>query len=131
MSTGGGKILIIDEEGFCRICSAILEAVGYGIETLSTAMTSNATLSSRLKKNDIGLIITSYPHSVSLLKEIRKRKIPSFVLSDKVDEELMAELDGLHNSFCMIKPIDYGKFRTMVKQLMDSHQTTKAGYSIV
>src|SRR3990172_1707826 len=100
MPAAGKKILIIDEEGFGRICAALLEPMGYGIETF----THTINLSSRLKQNDIGLIITSYPYGRSLVNEIKKRKIPSFILSDNVDGRLMSVLDGLYNAYCMIKP---------------------------
>ena len=89
MPAGEKKILIIDEEGFARICAALLEPVGYGIETFTHTMTNSETLSSRLKQNNIGLIITSYPYGRSLLNEIKKRKIPSFILSDNIDGRLM------------------------------------------
>ncbi|MCL4490821.1 MAG: hypothetical protein M1510_02805 [Nitrospirae bacterium] len=56
------KILIIDEAGFSRICSAILEFEGYGIET-TTDFDSAQT---RLGVSEFGLIITSYPYGNSL-----------------------------------------------------------------
>jgi len=131
MPAGEKKILIIDEEGFARICAALLEPVGYGIETFTHTMTNSETLSSRLKQNDIGLIITSYPYGRSLLNEIKKRKIPSFILSDNIDGRLMKVLDGLYNAYCMIKPIDYEKFRALVIQIMGSHFAAKTGYVLV
>jgi hypothetical protein len=125
------KILIIDEEGFCRICSALLETIGYGIETLTHSMTTGERLSLRLSRKDIGLIITSYPYGNLLLNEIKKRKIPSFILSDTVDGKLMSVLDGLHSSYCMIKPLDYEKFRTAVKEMMSGNFSAQAGYLLV
>jgi hypothetical protein len=65
------------------------------------------------------------------LSEIKKRKIPSFILSDNIDGRLMSVLDGLHNAYCMIKPIDYEKFRALVTQIMGSHFAAKAGYVLV
>jgi len=131
MAAGGKKILIIDEAGFGRICAALLEPVGYGIETFTHTITNSGNLSSRLKQNDIGLIITSYPYGSSLLNEIKKKKIPSFILSDNVDGRLMSVLDGLHNAHCMIKPIDYEKFRALVIQIMGSHFAARSGYVLV
>jgi hypothetical protein len=65
------------------------------------------------------------------LNEIKKRKIPSFILSDNVDGRLMSVLDGLYNAYCMIKPIDYVKFRALVIQIMGSHFAARAGYVLV
>jgi hypothetical protein len=131
MPTSRKKILIIDEEGFCRICSALLETIGYGIETLTHTMTTGEHLSLRLSQKDIGLIITSYPYGHLLLNEIKKRKIPSFILSDTVDGKLMSVLNGLYSSYCMIKPLDYEKFRSVVKEVMSGNFSAQAGYLLV
>ncbi len=130
MPAGGKKILIIDEEGFCRICSALLEAAGYGIETLPHPMTNSEKLSSRLDQN-IGLIITSFLHDDYLMKEIKKRRVPSLILSTNIDKKLMRILDSLHSSYCMIKPIDYDKFRSLVQIVMSGNLEAQKGFSIV
>jgi len=126
----GKKILIIDEDRFCRICSALLEAAGYGIETFLHPLTNSEKLLSRLDQN-IGLIITSFPYDDLLLKEIKKRKIPSLILSDNIDRRLMRILDSMHSSYCMIKPIDYEKFRSMVQIVMSGNFIAQEGFSIV
>ena len=130
MPAVGKKILIIDEDRFCRICSALLEAAGYGIETFLHPLTNSEKLLSRLDQN-IGLIITSFPYDDLLLKEIKKRKIPSLILSDNIDRRLMRILDSLHSSYCMIKPIDYDKFRSMVQIVMSGNFIAQEGFSIV
>lgn len=130
MPTGGKKILIIDEERFCRICSVLLESAGYRIETIFLPMTNSENLSLQLDQN-IGLIITSFPHDDFLVTEIKKRKIPSLILSDKIDRKLMRILDSLHSSYCMIKPIDYENFRAMVQKVMGSNLLAQHGFSIV
>jgi len=130
MPAVGKKILIIDEDGFCRICSALLEAAGYGIETFPHPLTNSEKLLSRLDQN-IGLIITSFPYDDLLLKEIKNRKIPSLILSDNIDRRLMRILDSLHSSYCMIKPIDYEKFRSMVQIVMSGNLIAQEGFSIV
>jgi hypothetical protein len=130
MPAFGKKILIIDEDRFCRICSAVLEPAGYGMETFLHPLTNSEKLLSRLDQN-IGLIITSFPHDNLLLKEIKKRKIPSLILSDNIDGRLMRILDSLHSSYCMIKPIDYEKFRYMVQIVMSGNFIAQEGFSIV
>jgi DNA-binding NtrC family response regulator len=121
------SILIIDEYGFSKICSAILERVGY--ETDTASLTNE--LSSKLNDEAVGLIVTSYPYSVSLFDEIKKRNIPTIILSDDIDGKLIDILDNLSNSFCMIKPIDYDKFKYLVKQVISGDITSKGGYSLV
>jgi DNA-binding NtrC family response regulator len=121
------NILIIDEYGFSKICSAILERVGYETDTASL---SNE-LSSKLNDDAVGLIVTSYPYSVSLIDEIKKRNIPTIILSDDIDGKLIDILDNLSNSFCMIKPIDYDKFKHLVKQVISGDITAQGGYSLV
>jgi len=130
MPAVGKKILIIDEDRFCRICSALLEAAGYGIETFLHPLTNSEKLLSRLDKN-IGLIITNFPLDNLLLKEIKKRKIPSLILSDNIDRRLIRILDNLHSSYCMIKPIDYEKFRSMVQIVMSGNFIAQEGFLIV
>ena len=121
------SILIIDEYGFSKICSAILERVGYETNTASLAN----ELSSKLNDEAVGLIVTSYPYGVSLFDEIKKRNIPTIILSDDIDGKLIDILDNLSNSFCMIKPIDYDKFKYLVKQVISGDITSQGGYSLV
>ena len=131
MPASRNKILIIDNKGFCRICYALLKVVGYGMETCTYTMTNGKNLLSRIKDKKIGLIVTSYPYSHFLLPDIKKSRIPIIILSDNIDRRLMSALAGLSNSYCMIKPIDYQKFRGLVVQIMDGYSGAKKGFSIV
>ena len=121
------SILIIDEYGFSKICSAILQRVGYETNTASLA----GGLPSTLNDDAVGLIVTSYPYGVSLFDEIKKRNIPTIILSDSIDEKLIDILGNFGNSFCMIKPIDYDKFKFTVKQAVERSLQFEKGYSIV
>jgi DNA-binding NtrC family response regulator len=89
------RILLIDETGFCRICSAILGAEGFCTHTLSNAGKFHALLD---KSNDFGLIVTSYPYGLTLFEAMRKRSIPTLILSDHIDTELLRVLEGFENS---------------------------------
>jgi hypothetical protein len=131
MPTCGKRILIIDNKGFCNICYALLKVVGYGMETSTYTMTNGKNLLSRLNNKKIGLIVTSYPYSHFLLPDMKKSGIPFIILSDSIDNTLMRALAGLSNSYCMIKPIDYQKFRGLVMQIMDGYSDAKKGFSIV
>jgi DNA-binding NtrC family response regulator len=121
------KILIIDEAGFSRICSALLESEGYYAETVSDI----GQLGKRLDNDEFLMVIASYPFSAFYFNEIKKRSIPSIILSDHVNSDLISMLEGFNNSFCMIKPLDYHKFRAVVKQVMSGDMNIRGGCTIV
>ncbi len=112
------KILIFDEAGFSRICSAILEKEGYGTNSIADVHQCIPDLN----YNEIGLVITSYPYGAPLLEKLKEKRIPIIVLSDHMSGDLMSKLDSFDKSLshCMIKPLDYHKFRTLVNQTMKS-----------
>ncbi|MEW6116800.1 MAG: DNA-binding response regulator [Nitrospirota bacterium] len=122
------KILIIDEAGFSRICSAILEFEGYTIQTASDLDSAAMPFSS----HEFGLIITSYPYGVCCFDAIKQKNISTIILSDHINGELINILEGFNHSYCMIKPLDYQKFRVLVKQVMSGDLSTiHGGYNIV
>ncbi len=130
MPAGNKKIFIIDEAGFSRICSAILEIIGYGTDTVSHLNDMN-DLPTKLNNDNVDLIVTSYPYGAFLFDEIKKRNIPTIILSDNIDGKLISILDDFNNSYCMIKPLDYDKFKVLVKQVISGEVTAQGGYSIV
>ncbi|HDL21335.1 MAG TPA: DNA-binding response regulator [Nitrospirae bacterium] len=123
----GKRILILDEVGFSRICFAILEFEGYRAETIANL----DNLATRLNNEEFGLIITSYPFGLFLFDEIKRRNVPIIILSDHINRDLINILEGFANSYCMIKPLDYQKFRSLVKQVMDGNLNIQGGYNLV
>lgn len=121
------KILIIDETGFSRICSAILEFEGYNTETVTDFENHPAGFNN----GHFRLIITSYPYGSYFLDEIRSKNIPTIILSDNINGDLINILEGMDNSYCMIKPLDYQKFRYLVRQVMNGDLSVHGGYNIV
>jgi hypothetical protein len=122
------KILIIDEYGFSRVCSAILgEIAGFETDMISHA----DDLPSKLNNNKLRLIVTSYPYGIFLFDEIKRRNIPTIILSDNIDGKLITILNDFNNSYCMIKPLDYDKFKTLVTQVINGEPTAQGGCSIV
>lgn len=122
------QILIIDEHGFSRICSAILEEiVGYETDVVSDAN----ELPSKLSNSELKLIVTSYPYGAFFFDEIRKRKIPTIILSDNIDGRLIDMLNDFQNSYCMIKPVDYEKFKALVRQVVSGEPLARGGSCIV
>jgi DNA-binding NtrC family response regulator len=124
METLKKKILIVDETRFSRICSAILEKEGY--ET--SAVTDIREVGSKFNYGAYELLVTSYPFCTVILEDLMQVAIPTIILSDHMNRDLMKTLDHLGNtlSHCMIKPIDYNKFRTIVKQVL-SDRSAGAG----
>lgn len=121
------KILIVDEERFSRICSAILGTAGYGTDVIS----HDDQLQNRLENGDIHLIVTSYPFGAFLFNKIRGRNIPTILLSDNVDGDLIDILKHCDNVYCMIKPLDYDHFKKLVNQVVSGDITAQGGYSLV
>ncbi len=114
------KILILDEAGFSRICAAILEKEGFG----TNAVSDIRQLGSNVNYKDFGLVITSYPYGAVLLEKLISTKVPTIILSDYMNRDLMATLDHFDKkiSHCMIKPLDYHKFRSLVNETMKSSE---------
>jgi DNA-binding NtrC family response regulator len=121
----GKRILIVDESGFSRVCSALLEFEGYGAKTVTCVEDLDNWL------DDYGLIITSYPYGSFLFSELGKMEIPVIILSDHINRDLITVLEGFKNSYCMIKPLDYQKFRSLVRQVMCGASEAVRGYNIV
>ncbi len=125
METTKKKILIVDETRFSRICSAILEKEGY--ETSS--VTDVSQVDSKFNYHDYELLVTSYPFCTVILEDLVDVGIPTIILSDNMNRDLMTTLDRLGKtlSHCMIKPIDYNKFRTIVKMVLSSDRAAGTG----
>jgi DNA-binding NtrC family response regulator len=121
------KILIVDEHRFSRICSAILMSGGYKTDVVS----HTDDLSEKLVSGSICLIVTSYPFGAALFELLQKKKIPIIILSDGIDERLMNILSNFQNSCCMIKPVDYDRFKIMVKRAVEGSFGFERGYTIV
>jgi hypothetical protein len=86
-----------------------------------------------LNDTDYGLVITSYPFGSLFFEEIRKKSIPAIILSDHINRDLIKALEDFDTSYscCMIKPLDYEKFRTVVKQVICGEANIRGEYSIV
>lgn len=120
-------ILIIDEAGFSRVCSAILEAEGYRAATIAHESPEPQAVC----KDDVGLVITSYPYGSRFFDDLCRFSLPIIVLTDHISKDLISALEGFENSICMIKPLDYTKFTSVVRQMMNGTYGSQGGYSIV
>ena len=120
------RILIIDEKRFSRICSALLSAEGHQVQSVTT---SDARWV--LNSLDVDLIVASYPYGAPVFDDVRKRNTPVLILADNFDENLIRMLNDFESSSCMVKPLDYTKFKSLVKDLMSSELTMTEGYTII
>lgn len=108
------KVLIIDESSFSRICLALLKEDGHNTEILEDIGSLHSTSTDK----EFGLLITSYPFCRSLFEKIKRTGLPTIVLTDHLNRTLINFLEGCKNSYCMVKPLDYQKFRSIVKQII-------------
>lgn len=108
------KILIVDEERFCRVCAALLGLLG--IE--STRIVCLTHFDSDQSLENYELVITSFPYDSSLLERLQVQDIPAMVFSDCLSGELFEKLIKSDNIGCMIKPIDFEKFKEMLSKLL-------------
>lgn len=127
MATVKSKILIFDEYGFSRICSAILMSCGYQTDVVARP----EDLQEKLSNNSFGLVVTSYPYGSAHFGPLGKQNIPMIILTDGIDERLMSILSNLQRTCCMIKPVDYDKFKSLVKQAFEGTMHHSGGYCIV
>jgi len=67
------RVLIYDEAGFSRVCSAILAIEGFG----SDIMDEHHNIPELINRSEVGVFVTSYPFGALLLDEVRKRSIPA------------------------------------------------------
>lgn len=115
-------MLIYDEAGFSRVCSALLEMSGCETDVLNEG-------SGSLNSSDIGVFVTSYPYGALLLDEVKKRGIPAVVLFDNLDERFIRMLHVYDNMFGMIKPLDYGRFKGLVRRLLSGGPVSREEFS--
>jgi DNA-binding NtrC family response regulator len=120
------RVLIYDEASFSRVCSAILAIEGFGTDI----MDENHDVPALINRKDVGVFVTSYPYGALLLDEVRKRRIPAIVLYDNLDERFISTVLKQENLYCMIKPLDYTKFKSLVKSLLSGEQVSREEYGI-
>jgi DNA-binding NtrC family response regulator len=121
------KILIVDENSFSRICSAILENEGYETKILKDF----GSLLPHFNNNEFGLVITSYPFGYFWFENIKKMNLPTIILTDHINRIFINILEGFNNSYCMVKPLDYQKFRSLVRQIVSNEEPETNSFSIL
>ena len=121
------SIFIFDEAGFSRVCQAILSMEGFD----AFAEADPSAFFRLLSGGRAGLVITSYPFGGPILERMKGLDMPVIVLSDQINGELLAALDGLKNSCCLLKPLDYRTFKNLVRHFFLSPFPAPPGYRIM
>lgn len=109
-----GRILIIDEKGFGRICSALAVQSGFQSDWAEDFLVS----SSAPDLNSYDLVITSYPYAKHYLATVLEKGASLLVLADYVSDELIAKIEGVANCYWAIKPIDFSRFNALVTNIL-------------
>ncbi len=125
-TTEDKRILILDEERFSRICSAILSNEGYDTYVPSAADEP----ASLLRGGEFSLVITSYPFGNGFMEQAAGLETPVIILTDHIDWALLQTLETLKTSCCLLKPLDYQKFKSLVKQFCRAEKDTGAVYRL-
>ena len=117
------KILIIDEDGFSKVCSAILNNEGYKTKLA----VSSEEAARHVSDNGISLIVSSYPYAHSFLNSKIVKDIPTIVLSDELSSDLIETMKSIRNSVCLVKPLDFDRFKYIVRGIINGYLHLSGG----
>jgi DNA-binding NtrC family response regulator len=117
------KILIIDEDGFSKVCSAILNDEGY--QTHLAVSVDEAV--QYVSDDGVSLIVSSYPYAISFLKSKIVENIPTIILSDELNNDLIEMMKRIKNSICLVKPLDFERFKYIVRGIINGYLNLSGG----
>ncbi len=117
------KILIVINDGFGKICSAILNEEGF-----DTILASSVEEAVQHASNDtISLIVSNYSHAQSLLKSQLFCDTPQIILTNEFSKDLMEAMHLFKNKICFVKPLDFERFRYIVSGIMNGYVNVTGG----
>ncbi|HMK43876.1 MAG TPA: hypothetical protein VK445_07035 [Dissulfurispiraceae bacterium] len=87
-----------------------MQIVGAEATSLHRALSSDADSAS--------LIVASYPVGHDVLKLLKGSKVPTIMLLNCIDRDMVHVLVESRNICCMVKPLDYRKFRLVVQDAL-------------
>lgn len=117
------RILIIEEDGFSKVCSAILNDEGY--KTRLAATSEDAVRS--VSDNGISLIVSSYPYAGSFLRSKVVKDIPTIILSNELNSDLIETMKDIKSSVCLVKPLDFERFKYIVHGIINGYLNLSGG----
>ncbi|MDH4028348.1 MAG: hypothetical protein OEU95_05925 [Nitrospirota bacterium] len=117
------RILIIDEDGFSKVCSAILNDEGYKTRLAGSSEDALQCISN----NGISLIVSSFPYALSFLRSKVVRDIPTIILSNEFNDELIDIMKSIRSSVCLVKPLDFERFKFIVHGIINGYLNISGG----
>jgi len=105
------------------VCSAILNDEGYQTKLAISREEADA----QVAKNGISLIVSSYPYALSFLQSKQIKDIPTIVLSDELNSDLIDIMKCIKNSVCMVKPVDFERFKYIVRGILNGYLNLTGG----
>lgn len=123
----GKKILVVDEPGFAKVCRALLRLNGFAVETAGEG--ENEDLYPVVDGYD--LVITSFPYGAEVVETMREGNVPLLVLADCLSRDLLESVRSVRKSSCLIKPLDFEKFNSVVRRMLGDGDSLAGGYEIV
>jgi len=121
--TSPKKILIVDESGFSKVCSAMLSDEGHQIELATSEQDALRSISD----DGVALVISSYPYGISFLKSTQAIDIPVMILSDEVNSDIIEIMKYFKHSVCMVKPLDFQRFKYLVRGIVNGYLNLTGG----
>ncbi len=109
------RILILDEQPFGRICSALVLQNGYEGDWAAIA-------GEELVLPDLTpyrLIITSYPYSRAVLEQLPEQGRALLVLADYACNDLLQALGDRRNCYFAVKPLNFFNFGNIIRHILD------------
>ena len=117
------KILIIDEDGFSKVCSAILNDEGYQTKLAVSAEEAVRHVSG----GSTSLVVSSYPYALPFMRLNSVKDIPAILLSDELSDDLIEIMRESKNSICLVKPVDFDRFRYIVRGIINGYLNFSGG----
>ena len=110
------SILIVDEQSFGKICTALVEMNGF-----STEWASGSEDDFHLRDFDrYRMVITSYPYGKILLEQLEGKQVALLVLSDYACGNLLKSVEENANFYCLVKPVDFSRFNEVVNNILQT-----------
>jgi hypothetical protein len=110
------SILIVDEQSFGKICTALVELNGFPSEWASGSEDDFHLRDLERYR----MVITSYPYGKTLLGQLEGKQVSLLVLSDYACGNLLKSVEANPNFFCLVKPVDFTRFNDVVNNILQT-----------
>ena len=97
-------------------------------EGYQTSFAMSAKEAVRIVSDDaISLIVSGYSQVQSLLQLRGIHDIPKIVLSDELNNDLIEMMKRIGNSVCLLKPLDFERFKYIVHGIINGYLNISGG----